>query len=276
MNKGKKTQNIREVNNVWNETKYLAFNVYKKTSITIFIIAIFSLIILPFFIISLSLIPIYVAFLYIKATKQFMRHFAKINGLLYSETAVLESVSGRLFQVGHSQSITNVISGAHLQYPIRIFNYKYTVGSGKHSQTYNFTILEMSFEKTVFPHIILQSKKMWGYAGYDILGNIQDSKIHLVGPFEDVFQLYSENGYEIEVLQIFTPEILSHLQENAKNFSIEFSANHMYIFDDKTLGTMKELNTLFDVSKKILSSNGEIIDRLHDDFSALHPYYQER
>lgn len=266
-------ESIRPIESIFDEVKYLAFRVQKKTTTTILIISAVLMFIFP---LSLLILFIYYAFLYDKASKTFMQHFAKINGFLYEEMALRETASGRLFEVGTNRHISHVLSGKYQNYPIRIFNYEYVIGSGKHEQTFHFTVLEISFEKTKFPHILLQSDKMWRHSYRDILGEIKDTKIHIQGHFEDHFKLYATEGYEVEVLEIFTPDLLMYLVEKAKYFNIEFSDNKISIFDDKILSTKKELNLLFDIAKKILGSHGKIIDRLHDDFSALHPYYSDK
>lgn len=266
----------RNIENAWDETKYLASNTYKKTTTTIAVISIISALIPPLFIASAIMVVIYFTFLYIKANKALLQHFAKTNGFKYEESAPIKTVSGHLFKLGRSQKITNVLSGQHLGYLIRIFNYQYTIGAGKNQQTYRFTVLEMIFKNIKFPHILLQSKRMLNYRYSGTLGMTKDTEIPLTNQFGDYFNLYSTDGYEIEVLEIFTPDLLFYLQENAKDFNIEFEDNKIYIFDDKLISNKKELNLLFDISKKILSSHGEIITRLHDDFSALHPYYSEK
>ena len=270
MNEGAKE---RVVENIWDEVKYLAIGVYKKTTIAILIASAVLIFLFP---LSLFIIAVYYGFLYEKASKTFMQHFAKTNGFHYEEMALRETASGRLFGVGTNRHISHVLLGKYQNYPIRIFNYEYVIGSGKHRQTYYFTVLEISFEKTKFPHILLQSDKMWRHSYRDYLGEVKDTQIHVQGQFEDHFKLYATKGYEVEVLEIFTPDLLMYLVEKAKYFNIEFSDNKITIFDDTTLSTKKELDLLFEIAKKILGSHGEIIDRLHDDFSALHPYYKEK
>ena len=100
--------------------------------------------------------------------------------------------------------------------------------------------------------------------------------IKLPGKMNDLFQLTVEQGYEQEALEIFNVELLNFLSMKAYNYSIEFSRNKIYLYDDKLIGTYAELNELYEVVKKIIDISGKLIDRLHDDFDALHSYYGDR
>ncbi|MEN6544783.1 MAG: hypothetical protein ABFE07_01975 [Armatimonadia bacterium] len=50
-----------------------------------------------------------------------------------------DALTQPLFQHGHSRKVSNVVYGQYQGVPIRCFDYRYTVGSGKNSHTYYFT-----------------------------------------------------------------------------------------------------------------------------------------
>jgi hypothetical protein len=218
----------------------------------------------------------YYAYVHSKVHAEFMKQFATNNGMEYLPQGYIDMVRGRLFSVGHSQTITHVLSGTYASHPTKLFNFKYSVGSGKHKQTYFFTVLEIAFEKTVFPHILLQSKTMSKFGYTDAIGKVQDREIKLENHFSKNFNLYCTSGYEIEVLQIFTPDVLSFLQEKSSAFSIEFAENRMYIYDDTVIVKNSQLAEMLEVTKKIFDLIGPLCNRLEDDFRALHPYYKNQ
>lgn len=209
-------------------------------------------------------------YFYLKAHQEFMKGFAVQNGMAYAEHGVLEDCRGKLFDIGHSRGVSNTISGHWNNYPIKLFNYSYTTGSGKNQQRHAFTILEISFSKINFPYIFLQAKNMWGFLagsfGQGAEISIQNKK----------FRLFATKGYEIEALQIFSDQLLEYLLAHAPNFSIEFAENRINIYDDKTLSNKKDLLQLLDAGKHIIDSSGAFISRLSDDFAALHPYYASK
>lgn len=224
---------------------------------------------------TLCVVAVFFALIYVKARKLFMRYFAEAHGLKYEEGASVNSATGRLFRLGHGQSILHVIFDDFSGRPMRLFNFDYTTGSGKSSRTHPFTVLEIDFEKTVFPYILLQSRTMSKHAATDWWGIDQDRTIPLEEAFQRSFSLYATQGYETEALQIFTPDTLGFLVQNSADFSIEFAEDKMYIYDDKNISTRKELQKLYDVARKIFELLGPLLNRLHDDFAALHPYYKD-
>lgn len=208
-------------------------------------------------------------YFYLKAHQEFMEGFAAHSGMEYTEHGALEDCRGRLFDIGHSRGVTNTISGHWNNYPIKLFNYAYTTGSGKSQQRHAFTVLEISFAKIEFPYIFLQAKNMWEF----FTGSFsKDAEIPIQNKS---FHLSAEKGYEIEALQIFSDQLLEYLSVHAPNFSIEFAENRINIYDDKTLSNKKDLTQLLDVGKHIIDSSGAFISRLSDDFAALHPYYKK-
>lgn len=203
-----------------------------------------------------------------------MSHFANAHNLDYQAGGDIKSVTGRLFNLGDSQNISHVISGIYAGWPIRIFYFQYSTGSGKHRTTHYFTILEISFSNIDFPFILLQSKNMWRYGTTLNWGSSEDTKITLEPQHQDHFILYSTRGYETEALQIFTHTTLDEIKKNTNNLSIEFSKNKIYVYDDKYISNSTELESLYSVAQKILDRSGAFISRLSDDFAVLHRHYK--
>jgi len=201
-----------------------------------------------------------------EAHEQFMRHFAEINGMIYTDTGTVKDFNGRLFEIGSGQRVSNIVSGIWNNFPIKIFNFSYTVNHGKHSSTHSFTVMEITFEKIEFPFILLKSKTMWEH-------NFSLSDDTNISINNDCFDLSVIKGYEVETLQIFSEKLLEYLTKNAENFSIEFSKNKINIYFNDIIGDKKNLTLLLEIGKHIIDSSGAFISRLNDDFAALHPYY---
>lgn len=263
------------------DTRDIAIELIKKTPywmILVFVL-IFPLVhilniipIIDLITISLFLIFCYIIYIYNKAQKIFMEQFAKDNGLNYQKTAPIETVHGKLFEVGHSRSINNVISGIYKDHPMRIFNYTFVTGHGRHSRSHGFTVLELSFEKVDFPHILLLSQTMGYYRG--IRG--KSESISLEDEFRKDFELFVQKGYEIEAMQIFTLETLRTIKEKVAKFSIGFYDKTVYFFDDKTIGKNIDLQELLGVTEKVFESMRPLLNRLYNDFEVLHKYYRDR
>ena len=71
-----------------------------------------------------------------------MEQFAKSLGYTYSKDKDLSDSPGTLFSLGHDNTFTNIITGQDKDRPVKIFLYRYTVGYGKNSRTYYYTVFE--------------------------------------------------------------------------------------------------------------------------------------
>ena len=222
------------------------------------------------FLFPLTILFMYYGYVRTKAKKWFMQQFAAVNNLAYQKTLPLSSVKRRLFEVGHSKSITDVVSAKYQDHLLRLFHYHYTRGYGRSSRIYYFTVAELFFEKVEFPHILLQSRTM---AKYGTKGKNMQT-IPLEENFKKLYRLHATQGYEIEIFQIFTPKVLHFLKETGPHFSIEFADNRLYIYDDLTILNKKQLYEIYEVTQQIFDSIGPLLNRLHDDFAVLHPYYR--
>jgi len=267
---------------------FLLFKKYKKyTILFIFLYVLFILsyfvaydyfLLFIFFILLSLFTSIYLVILWQKAEVGFFENFALTNNLSFSSRSNLASVYGRLFELGdyNSREIRNVMSGQYLNWPLRIFIYTFKVGQGEKKKTFNNTVLEISFANIVFPHILLRSKNFFSLPAYggSIPREKNDEDISLGGKYKN-FELRASRGYQIEVMQIFSSDLLDFLENQTHKFNIEFSENKINIFDNKIIKNRKDLTELYGVGKKILDSAGFLIDRLGDDFEALHPYYKK-
>jgi len=221
----------------------------------------------------LILIPVAACYSYLfrKAHKNFMQQFARRNGLSYLESShEIDSLPGALFKLGHSQSLFNIVAGEHSGFPMRLFNYSYVTGSGKHRRVHMFTVCEMMV-KAELPSIKLIANS---YLPDWMLGTaIRGGKMNLEQDFEKRFSLFVPDGYETEALQIFTREFLTFMITRAPDFSIELVEDKLYIYDDRYITKKDELDKLYEVQKHIIIQLGPYINRLADDFEALKPYY---
>ncbi len=225
-------------------------------------------------------IVVYAAFCYRDARMRFMREFGTARGLSYTQDAPMSSVSGRLFDVGSDRTITQVLTGTLKGRPIRLFNYSYETGQGKHTETHRFTVMELVLPRNDFPPLMLRSREMLhGQLADEILHlnfqtiEMKGNDVPLEPTFAEHFELLVTPGYENEALEIFSPEILSTLAATGSDYSIEFSKNAMYIYDAAWLGTERSLSALYDVARSLFKALAPLLDRMRDDFDSLRPYY---
>lgn len=182
---------------------------------------------------------------YLKIKREFTQEFGKSIGFTYSRNAGMETVSGKLFQTGHSQSMFDVLMGNYKNVPMRIFTFRFTIGSGKNSHTYFYTVFEATLAGTV-PDILLFSKKHSSAVTDWFSG---DETVELEGDFNKYFKLRVPTGHEQETYQIFTPDVMADLIDRAKDFSFEFVGNKIYLYATKVLAKRADLQSMFDLSE---------------------------
>jgi hypothetical protein len=96
--------------------------------------------------------------IYRKIKTEFTKEFGESIGFTYEKNAAIETVTGKLFVTGHSQILCDVLCGVYQNIPMRIFTLRFTIGYGKNSHTYSYTVFE-AILKNVVPDILLFSKE---------------------------------------------------------------------------------------------------------------------
>ncbi len=221
-------------------------------------------------------IPIVIAspvtyYLYLsnKTHGKFMRELAKKNGLKYQKSMPIKEVLGNLFKVGWGRKINQIIKGEHKGYKTRLFYYNYTVGFGRYSATYHFTVMETFLGEIKAPYMLLQYGKRYGAKEK---GEI---KITLEEEFKNTFDLYVEDGYGIEAMQIFRKDFLLFLCEEGCDFSIELKENRIYVYCKDKITKKKDLQELCETSKQTLLRIRPLLKRLENDFNVLQEHYNK-
>jgi hypothetical protein len=197
-----------------------------------------------------------------------MKQFAGVLGYTYSDVGNITSVQGSLFNIGYDKTIFDVIGGIDKDRPVRIFLYRYTVGSGRNSHTYDFTIFEIAFDGEV-PHILMYSNV--NFFGLNI-GEVQISSVEhvsLEGDFKKHFSVSVEKGFEMEAYEIFTPDFMEELVETSKKMNFEFFKNKLYIYVPNFIDKKVDLDSMFALSDKLCTKLEPIIKGMKGDVESM-------
>ena len=207
----------------------------------------------PFFFNAIVILDLVAAvFVYQKLKKLFMEQFARNNGYTYTDRGDLSTLNAPYLEFGHSRKMSHVVSGTYEKLPIRLFEYSTTIGHGKNKRVFNFSVFETTY-KAKLKHIFLHRRK-------GILmshrGGINFKKVgrplKLEGNFNKYFTLYVPEDYEIEALQIFTPEIMVKLIDHAHKWNFEFNDNRLYIYADRVITKRKDLYAMYNFTKTLV------------------------
>ena len=222
-------------------------------------------------VIFLAILPtlILYAFLYNKENKEFFTSFAKQLGFSFSPKGDILSVDGMLFKTGRSQSIHNIINGLYYNHPTRFYNFETVIGYGKSQHTESFKVLEVTFD-TLLPEIILSRK--FGIFSDMTISRDNEKRLSLEGDFDKYFNLYTIEGYENEVLQIFTPEIMKMFIDDTKELNVEMFGSRMYIYSRSFSADMDGLIKFYNFGKDVIINLDQRLKSLKGDVSAMEKY----
>ena len=165
----------------------------------------------------------------------FWKEVAQLHGYTYVHRPYFQE-SALVFQQGHGRATVHGLMGTIQDRPFRFFQYRYTVGSGKNQQTHTYCVFEVVFAGT-FPHVYLnntRNRDLSGLKGFFL------PRIPLPVELEKNCTLHGPHQYEIEVLEIFTPDLLLHLLDAGWEHDLELVDQKLYVFREKPIRTKQE------------------------------------
>lgn len=178
--------------------------------------------------------------------KEIIQKVGNILNFNYSESGSMDTVSGQLFERGHSQLIYNVISGYYKNLPMRIYNLKTIVGNEKDMTTHIHIVFEFTFDFHL-QHLLVEN-------GWEFVDFPNSTKVD-IAELRGRFKVYTENGMELKTFQIFTPDIAENFVNKLKKtvFNFESFENKLYVFQPAGIATTKDnMADLYDIAMMVL------------------------
>lgn len=181
---------------------------------------------------------IYLAWLYEKKRSEAFQHYAAQHDWTFEKNGHgrLEEVSHfKLFNQGHGRRLTNVVLGAKDGAFVSIGDYRYTVGSGKSSRTYNQTVCAVRVPGLDLPHFFARRQLLL----FDDLGRLfggQDLNFDEDPEFSKAYVLQTQ-GNEARVRQYFNQRARNAFTELArKSPQVEGHGEALLLHFGKRLG----------------------------------------
>ena len=155
-----------------------------------------------------------------------LNKFADANGFAFHRHEPVERLRGVLFDTGGSRRNRNVVQ---MHGNVRLGNYQYSTGSGKHRTTHYWRYIEVPLPRNM-PHLVLDSTDNNGIFGTNLPVTLQRSqRIELEGDFNRHFTLYAPEGYGVDVRYILPPDTMALLVDNLSTFDLEFIDDRLMI-----------------------------------------------
>jgi hypothetical protein len=147
-----------------------------------------------------------------QARRQRWLAVAETKGFRFSaeaDPALLGAVGHfHLLSQGHSRKMTNVIRADVVDVAVSIFDYRYTTGSGKHSQTHLQTVALFEADRLRLPRFALRPEG-WFHKVGDFFG-YRDIDFDAYPAFSDTYLLRGED--EAQIRELFAPTVLSYYE----------------------------------------------------------------
>ncbi len=196
---------------------------------------------MPFFAIGgvIALIAgiVYLAWLVEKKRTEAMTAWAQAHGYVFEGPAqplIQELSAFKLFNQGHGRTAKNLMRGAKEPGAVRICDYQFTTGSGKHQQVHNQTICVLKTPGRNAPHFFLRRQR----ALFDALGKVFGGKdIDFVDDpaFSKAYVLQT-NGDENQLRGFMSPGLRDTLTRMAeKNILMEVVGDTLVLHQGRRL-----------------------------------------
>lgn len=229
-----------------------------------------------------------------KKQRSAIKAYAAKHGYIYQTNTVLNDLDGVIFQnpsymigQGAGPSSGYLLSWlVHGQVGDRNFRmYEYTLsnrsGSGVNNlgegaigvqtnrQATGFDVMDIAVQGEGLQFLLISNTHK------TILNHIHISlkQYQLEGDFNRYFTLYGADGAEIEVLRIFTPDVMAYLIDHYQAYSLELTPQHFFIYRDNSSLSQTETNceslvaTAADLSTKFFSG----VEKVHYAQNAVAP-----
>lgn len=181
-----------------------------------------------------------------KARAFFMQQVGAKLGYSYNEGWTTPDRAGSaLLSFGVSRDICDILTGTYQELPVRIYDYivdtsqeKRDPKSRDHGNLYEFSVFEVTYPYQA-PHIVLSmvQSAMSIEPSNDPASFRGEKLLTLEGGFDKYFKLRVQEGFETEVLEIFTPDIMAKLIDIKPTLNIEFAENKVYFYKTGTFST---------------------------------------
>ena len=99
-------------------------------------------------------------------------------------------------------------------------------------------------------------------------------KLNLEGNYNDYFTLYTRKDFEIEALQIFSPDFMARTKDDYREFSIEFTGSQIYIYFSAYIETKSELEKMYSLAEYIITKLEPILQRMKGGMVAMNQQFQ--
>jgi hypothetical protein len=153
----------------------------------------------------------------------------------------------QLFSKGRNRQVKNLMQGQVEDAFVAIFDYRYVTGRGKHSHTYDQTVILLRSDRLQLPKFSLHPENFFHKMG-DFLG-YYDIDFTTHPEFSNRYLLRGEN--ETLIRKAFYSEVIA-FYENSRGLSTEASDSRLIFYRAMSRVPPEEMHSFLSVGLKVL------------------------
>ena len=202
--------------------------------------------------------------------QKFFQQFAHANNYPYMDKMLELPRTGALFYTSllnpRALWLEHVISGEFKGEKIRLYC---RCEQGPKNYVIKRTVFEIDYN-VVLPTMLLKPDWNNSYAKPYFK---KEYHLSLEGDFDHHFDLYVEKEFEIEALQIFTPDIMERLKTDWSRFVVEFSQDRVFIYTGGMITKRKDLEHMYSFAQYLIEKLGPVTERMESGVVAMRQRY---
>ncbi len=160
--------------------------------------------------------------------ESFGKFLATNNFSLGVETDIPATTEPFIYGIGSRNETARAFSGIISSRPFSAYVYTYFKKTKNSENSYPFTVFRFSLSKSL-PHLVLDSRKNDGIISGIPRFFSDDQRIELEGDFNNYFDLFAPRDYEIEALDILSPDFMQMLMDFHTDFDVEINKTEVYL-----------------------------------------------
>ncbi|MFJ4175575.1 hypothetical protein [Microbacterium sp. NPDC089696] len=165
-----------------------------------------------------------------------LSRFAAANAMTYLDRIEAPPLPGMIFQAGSGRMSTDVLRGTEPRF-VEFGNYQYTTSNGKNSQTHRWGYVAVKLDVPL-PNIVLDALGNNGLGGSIATGFRRDQRLSLEGDFDRYFSLFCPEGYEVDALYLFAPDVMARFIDHAAELDVEIVDDWLFLYTRREASTL--------------------------------------
>lgn len=200
----------------------------------------------------------------------FLEAFARSNNYGFTKSGEVERLHATIFGLTRVD-VLDIVSGTYSSCDMKLFVVNARQKQGRDTVHFTMSVMQIRLNGTL-PHIFMANKHINDWVTISSRFPYQTT-LSLEGDFGDLFTLYANPEDRIKALEIFSPNLMAFMEDESRQFSVEFDRDYMHIYINGLITTDAQIMNVFDVTKKLidiiepLSVRIEEADRIDAEFA---------